>query len=155
MLKSSMLRNCALIACLLAVPAWAQTVTVNRPWVRGTVIGQTATGTFMELKSVEGATLVGVSSPACKLAQIHRMVMDKNVMKMQAIPKLDLPAGKTVLLEPGSYHIMLTGLLRPLKQGETVDLTLKLETRDKKLVEVPVKAEVRALTAMPMMERMH
>ena len=150
MLKSSTLRLCALIACLLTAPAWAQTVAVVHPWVRGTVTGQTATGAFMELKSAEGATLVGVASPACKLAQIHRMVMDKNVMKMQAIPKLDLPAGKTVLLEPGSYHIMLTGLVRPLKKGEVVPLMLKVETKDKKLVEVPVRAEVRSLTAMPM-----
>ncbi|HUY03939.1 MAG TPA: copper chaperone PCu(A)C [Rhodocyclaceae bacterium] len=150
MLKSSTLRRCALIACLLAAPAWAQTVEVSRPWVRGTVTGQTATGAFMELKSPVDATLVGVSSPVSKLAQIHRMVMDKNVMKMQAIPSLDLPAGKTVLLEPGSYHIMLTGLTRQLKKGETVPLTLKIETKDKKLVSVAVKAEVLALTAMPM-----
>jgi len=148
--KPSTLRNCALIACLLAAPAWAQTVEVNHPWVRGTVTGQTATGAFMELKSPDGATLVGVSSPVSKLAQIHQMTMNKNVMRMQAIPKLDLPAGKTVLLEPGSFHIMLTGLLRPLKKGETVDLTLKIETKDRKLINIPVKAEVRALTAMPM-----
>lgn len=148
--KPSTLRNCALIACLLAAPAWAQTVEVNHPWVRGTVTGQTATGAFMELKSAVDATLVGVSSPVSKLAQIHQMTMDKNVMRMQAIPKLDLPAGKTVLLEPGSFHIMLTGLLRPLKKGETVDLTLKIETKDRKLINIPVKAEVRALTAMPM-----
>ncbi|HUW39084.1 MAG TPA: copper chaperone PCu(A)C [Rhodocyclaceae bacterium] len=150
MLRPNTLRNCALIACLLTAPAWAQTVEVDHPWVRGTVTGQTATGAFMELKSADGATLVGVSSPVSKLAQIHQMVMDKNVMRMQAIPKLDLPAGKAVLLEPGSYHIMLTGLVRPLKKGEVVPLILKIETKDRKMIEVPVKAEVRALTAMPM-----
>ncbi|OIQ90105.1 hypothetical protein GALL_280150 [mine drainage metagenome] len=150
MLKSSTLRNCALIAGLLAVPAWAQTVEVRHPWVCGTVTGQTATGAFMELKSPVDATLVGVSSPVSKLAQIHQMTMDKSVMRMQAIPRLDLPAGKAVLLKPGSYHIMLTGLTRQLKKGDTVPLTLKIETKDKKLVSIVVKAEVLALTAMPM-----
>ena len=150
MTKRSMLRRGALIACLLAAPAWAQTVEVNHPWVRGTVTGQTATGAFMELKSPEGATLVGVSSPVCKLAQIHQMAMSGNVMRMHAIAKLELPAGQAVELKSGGYHIMLTGLKRQLHKGETVPLTLKIETKDKKLVNVEVKAEVRALTAMAM-----
>lgn len=152
MLIQSLMRHGAIAACLLAAPAWAQSVEVSRAWVRGTVAGQSATGVFMELKSADNATLVGVASPVAKRVEIHEMAMDKNVMKMRAVLRLDLPAGKTVEFKSGSYHIMLTGLTQPLKKGEIVPLTLKLEAKDKKLITVEVKAEVRDVSPPMMME---
>ncbi len=148
----SILRRISILACLLAAPAWAHTVAVSGAWVRGTVAGQTATGAFLELKASEAAVLLGVASPVAKVIEVHEMVMEKDVMRMRAIPKLDLPAGKTVELKPGGYHIMLMGLVKPLKKGDTVPLTLKIEGRDKKPITVEVKAEVRDQAPPMMME---
>ncbi len=138
----------ALTAAMIAAPAWAQVV-VTAPWVRGTVQGQTATGAFMQLKSGEGAALVGAESPVAGTVEIHEMAMEGNVMKMRAIPKLDLPAGRAVDLKPGGYHVMLMDLKRPLKKGETVPIKLKFQGKDGKPQEVEVKAEVRDLTTAP------
>jgi copper(I)-binding protein len=136
----------ALVASALSVGAWAQ-VSVSSPWVRGTVQGQTATGVFMDLKSAEGAALVAAESPVAGTVEIHEMRMEGNVMRMRAIPKLDLPAGQTVHLKPGGYHVMLMDLKQPLKKGETVPLRLKFQGKDGKAQEVEIKAEVRDLTA--------
>ena len=155
MLRQSFLRCGAIATCLFALPVWAQTVAVSGAWVRGTVAGQTATGVFMELKASEAAVLLGASSPVAKLAEVHEMAMDKDVMKMRAMPRLDLPVGKVVELKPGGYHIMLTGLSKPLKKGDIVPLTLKLEGKDKKPVKLEVKVEVRDLAAQPAMEHEH
>ena len=155
MLIRSILRHGAIAACLVAAPVWAQTVTVSGAWVRGTVTGQSATGAFLELKASEPSALLGVSSPAAKVVEVHEMAMDKDVMRMRPIPRLDLPAGKSVVLQPGGYHIMLMGLIKPLKKGDIVPLTLKLESKDKKVSTLEVKAEVRDLTAPPMMEHKH
>ena len=87
-------------------------------WVRGTVAGQTTSGAFMELKSAGGAVLVGAESPAAGAVEIHEMNMDGNVMRMRAVPRIDLPAGKSVELKPGGYHVMLMQLKQPLKVGE-------------------------------------
>jgi copper(I)-binding protein len=122
-------------------------VTVSQPWVRGTVQGQKASGAFMQLKSAEGATLVGAQSPVAGVVEIHEMRMESNVMRMRAIPKLDLPAGQAVELKPGGYHVMLMDLKQPLKKGDTVPITLKLQGKDGKPQEVEVKAEVRDLAA--------
>jgi copper(I)-binding protein len=46
---------------------------------------------------------------------------------MQAVKGLDLPAGKTVALKPGSYHVMLMDLSKPLDEGSPVVLTLLFE----------------------------
>ena len=96
----------------------AQTV-VKEPWVRGTVAQQTATGMFAQITSATGGRLVSVSSPLAGVVEIHEMSMDGNVMKMRAVPALELPAGKTVELKPGGYHVMLMDLKQPLKAGET------------------------------------
>jgi copper(I)-binding protein len=136
----------ALVLVATAAPAWAQ-VTVSQPWVRGTVQGQKASGAFMQLKSAEGATLVGAQSPVAGVVEIHEMRMESNVMRMRAIPKLDLPAGQAVELKPGGYHVMLMDLKQPLKKGDTVPITLRIQGKDGKPQEVEVKAEVRDLAA--------
>ena len=128
---------------------------VANPWVRGTVPAQKATGAFMQLSSKGGVSLVGVASPAAKVVEIHEMVMDNNVMKMRPVPRLEVVAGKALELKPGSYHVMLIDLNKPLAKGEIVPITLKVEGKDKKVEAVEVKAEVRELTAPAPMEHRH
>ena len=144
-----------LLALLATAPAFASDLEVSGAWVRGTVPGQKATGAFMELKSKAGATLVGAASPAAGVTEVHEMTMDGNMMKMRAVPKLDLPAGKAVTLQPGSYHVMLLDLKKPLAKGDIVPLTLKVQGRDGKTESVDIKAEVRDLTAMMPMDHEH
>jgi copper(I)-binding protein len=133
----------------------AADVTVKEPWARGTVVGQTASGAFMELTASENAALLEASSPVAGVVEVHEMSLDNGVMKMRAVPRLDLPAGKPVTLRPGGYHIMLMDLKKQLKKGESVPLTLRIEGKDKKLSTIEVKAEVRELTAPPMLDHKH
>ena len=134
------------LLALGAASAQAQ-VTVSGAWVRGTVEGQKATGAFMELKSAEGAALVGAASPVAGIVEIHEMRMDGNTMRMRAVDKLELPAGRAVELKPGGYHVMLMDLKAPLKKGDTVPITLKVRTKSGQAQDLEVKAEVRDLTA--------
>jgi len=142
--------NVLSLAMLLGVSpmaALAADLDVKDPWVRGTVSGQQATGAFMEITSKSGAVLVGAASPAAGVSEIHEMKMDGGVMKMRAVPRLDLPAGKPVVLGPGGYHLMLMNLKQALKKGDTVPLTLQVEGKDRKVESIEVEAKVRDLTA--------
>ena len=134
---------------LAALPALAQ-VTVGEPWVRATVAAQKATGAFMTLTSTQGAKLVGVSSPTAGVVEVHEMKMVDDVMRMREVSALDLPAGKTVTLSPGGYHLMLLDLKQPLKEGATVPLTLEVEDARKVRSKVQVEAPVRPLNSTPM-----
>jgi len=136
----------ALLAGLAAGAAHAQ-VTVVDAWVRGTVTGQKATGVFMQLQSATDTALVAAASPMAGVVEIHEMKMDAGVMKMSAIDALAVPAGKTVELKPGGYHVMLMDLKQPLKEGETVPLTLTFEDKAGRKQTLEIKAPVRALTA--------
>ena len=118
----------AALSTVCAVSAFAQNVTVTDAWARATVQGQKATGAFMKITAKESTKLVGVSSPVAGVAEIHEMKMEKDVMKMAALPNgLDLPAGKAVELKPGGYHVMLMDLKSPLAKDTTVPLTLTLQ----------------------------
>ena len=66
-----------------------------------TVAGQQASGAFMRLTAHEPLQLVGVRTDASAVSEVHEMTMEGDVMKMRAIPSLDLPVGQTVELKPG------------------------------------------------------
>lgn len=132
----------------LALPALAQ-VEVTDAWVRATVPAQTATGAFMKLRAKTAARLVEAKSPVAGTVELHEMKMVGDVMKMGAVPGVDLPAGQTVELAPGGYHIMLLELKRQVKEGDTVPLTLVVEGKDKKRETIEVKAVARPLGAAP------
>jgi len=121
-------------------------IAVTDAWVRGTVPGQMATGAFMQLKSPADTSLVAVSSPVAKFAEVHAMKMEGGMMKMAAVGALALPAGKAVELKPGGYHVMLLDLVTPLKEGDTVPLQLTFEDKAGKKSTVEVKAAVKPLT---------
>ncbi len=136
-----------LLATLLTIGStslYAQ-VTVTDPWVRATVPTQHATGAFMQLSSKTGSRLVAVSSPLAT-TEIHEMTIQGNVMRMRQIVALDLPAGQTVALKPGGYHVMFFDLKNQIKEGDVVPLTLVFENKDKKRETLELKVPVRALT---------
>lgn len=140
-------------ALSLALPAAAQVI-VSDPWIRGTVPQQMATGAFMQLKSAKDAKLVEARSPAAGVVEIHEMKMENNVMRMRAVPALALPAGRTVELKPGGYHMMLMDLKQQMKEGEVVPVTLVVESGGKR-ESIEVKAKVRAATASGDMPKNH
>jgi copper(I)-binding protein len=96
----------------------------------------------MTLTAHSASKLVSVSSPVAGVAEVHEMKMEGDVMKMRAIPGLDLPAGKAVDLKPGGYHVMLMDLKLPLQKDTTIPLTLVFKdakgAETKKELKVPV-----------------
>lgn len=142
----SLVKTALLCGVLLAGHAWAQT-TIKDPWVRGTVAQQLGTGAFMKITSVQGGRLVAVQAPVARIAEVHEMVMQGDVMAMRAIESLELPAGKAIELKPGGHHLMLMGLKQQLKPGEMVPLTLTVEGKDGKRETIELQAPVKALGA--------
>ena len=137
-----------LIIAACSASALAQ-VTVKEPWVRATVANQTATGAFMQIIAATDTKLVDVNSSAAGITEIHEMKLENNVMKMRAVDNVALPAGKTVELKPGGYHVMLMDLKAQVKEGDTIPLTLVFEGKDKKRETVEVRALAKSLTGAP------
>ncbi len=134
-----------LSAACWALPVWSQ-VKVEEPWARATVTGQKSSGAFMKLTAAQATQLVGVSSPVAGVAEVHEMKMENNVMKMSALPAIDLPAGKTVALQPGGYHVMLMDLKGPLAKDSIVSLTLQFKDSKGVLSQQEIKLPVKEMT---------
>jgi copper(I)-binding protein len=138
--KQSFVRT-LLLSSLMVSGAWAQSVSVQSAWARATVQGQKATGAFMTLTAKTATTLVGVSTRVAGVAEVHEMKMDNNVMQMRALHDgLALPAGKSVALQPGGFHVMLMDLKLPLQKDTTIPLTLRF--KDAKGVESSLDIKV-------------
>jgi copper(I)-binding protein len=145
----------ATLTALLAITSaftHAQGIDVKDAWVRTAVPGQSGTGAFMSITAKDGARLVGASSPVAGVTEVHEMKMENDVMRMRAVPALDLPAGKTVQLKPGGYHVMLMELKQALPKGSMVPLTLTLRDAKGQESKVELKLPVAATppgAAMP------
>lgn len=138
----------ALLAGAVQASASAQ-VTVSDAWVRATVPAQKSSGAFMRITSPVPARLVAVSTPVAGMAEMHKMEMMGDQMKMGAVDAIELPAGKEVNLASGGYHLMLLDLKRQLKAGETVALTLDVVTGKDKHQTVLVNATVKPIATAP------
>jgi periplasmic copper chaperone A len=136
----------ALLASITFASAAFAQVTVTAPWVRATVPQQKTAGAFMQLRSARDAHVVGVRSPVAGIAEIHEMKMEGHMMRMHAVERIELPAGKDVNLGSGGYHIMLMNLNRQLKDGETVPVTLIVQDRNGKRDNVTVDVPVKPIT---------
>jgi copper(I)-binding protein len=127
-------------------PSVGAAVKVEEAWLRPAVAGQTATGGYMRLTASADLTLLSVTSAAASETQLHEMLMSGDVMQMRESGPIALPAGQAVALQPGAgqRHLMLTGLKRPLKVGDRVQLVLNLRSADGQTftqrVMVPVSA---------------
>lgn len=135
----------ALLVGGLVLEASAE-VNVVEPWVRATVPTQKATGAFMSLTAERDTRLVSAQTPVAGIVEMHETRMEGDFMAMRPLPHgVDLPAGKSILFKPGSYHFMLLNLKQPIAEGTTVPMQLTFEDKTGKQEVVNIKATVRGL----------
>jgi copper(I)-binding protein len=112
------------VAAIAADPA--PTIELTHVWARATASATGNSAAYVTLHNT-GATadeLVGVSTDAAAKAEVHQSKMENGISSMAPVPSLEIAAGATVEMKPGSYHIMLLGLKAPLVAGQTIPLTL-------------------------------
>jgi periplasmic copper chaperone A len=151
MFKNSQLLQLGLIlaaAIMLSLPASAAefkagSLTVDNPWMRATPAGAKAAGAYAKITNhgTDADTLVGGSAEGAAKVQVHEMTVKNNVMKMHEVKGgLEIKPGETVVLKPGSYHLMLMDLKGPYTKGKTVKGTLAFKNAGKVDVEFVVEA---------------
>lgn len=110
-------------------------------WARpGAAGAESAAYLTITAPSGQADALVSASSPAANMVQLHEVSTDAQGMTgMHHIDRLDIPAGETVRLEPGGYHLMLMGLTAELAVGGTIELTLVFERAGNVVVEAEIR----------------
>ncbi len=149
---SNLFRFVGLAAILLAgFAAYAAEdtgdIVVSGAWTRATAPGQEQAGVDLSITSKRAATLVGASSPAAGEAELHSMTTEDGMMRMREVKSIELPAGKRVNLGESGYHLMLNDLKAPLKEGDSVPLTLSIKVGAQEVVKIETMAAVRSMHA--------
>ena len=130
--------------------AGSDVLKIDQAWARAAPIGRTTAVYFSISNSGPADKLTTVATDIAAHAGLHKSSLDdKGVMTMTSVQALDVPAGATVTLAPGGYHVMLMDLKQPLKVGDHFALTLSFEKAGVMSITVPVK------DAMGDMHQMH
>ncbi len=141
----------AAVASLLAGAAFAAkagAIDISGAWSRPAPAGGNGVGYVVLANGGKADRLVSASTPVAGRVEIHEsMVMGGKAMMHPRPRGIELPAGKTVALKPEGFHLMLVGLKKPLKVGETVPVTLKFEKSGS--VAVSFKVQVTAGAPAP------
>ncbi len=139
------------LAAIAAQTAHAQDITkgdlvISAPWSRATPAGSQVAAGYVVItnKGLSAERLLSFTTDLADQPEVHEMSNESGVMKMRPLAKgLVIPAGGTVKLEPGGYHLMLLKLKKPLTAGQRYKATLVFE----KAGPVEVTFEVRAMGA--------
>ena len=108
----------------------ASDVMVMDAFARASAVPTAKTGAVYMTLTNHGAApdrLLAITTDAALSAAIHEGLMENDVAKMRPVEILEIPAGGSVALKPGGFHIMLGSLKAPLKKGDMIMLQLKFE----------------------------
>jgi hypothetical protein len=135
-------------AALAAPPA---VIVVSRAWTRPALVGMNAAG-YLTLANRGRAAdrLTGAATADAARVSIHVSRQIGAVMTMRPVAGLDIPAGGSVTLAPGGYHLMLEGLKRPLRSGDKITVQLHFATAGDMKVSLAVIAGAAMMPRMPM-----
>ncbi len=135
----------AALALLFSLPAASQTaadtISVVDPYVRAPAPNAPATGAFMVLKN-SGAVarrLVKAESPAARAVELHDHIDEGGVKKMRPVAAIAIAARGEAVLKPGSLHVMLIDMKKPLAEGDSVPITLGFDDGSSKRIDAPVR----------------
>jgi copper(I)-binding protein len=115
----------------------APPVAVSKPWMRYLLPNLPAAG-YMTLTNNGSAAVVlsGAASPDCGMLMLHETEDNSGMAMMMDVPNITIPAGGSVSLAPGGYHLMC---MQPvMKVGQSVPVTLSFQDGSSLAVSLPV-----------------
>ena len=124
----------------------ANSIVVEQPWARATPPGARTGAAYLTLLN-NGTTadrLLGVTTPLADKVEFHKETEENGVSRMREVPSVEVQPGAKVTFKPGEMHMMMVGLRQPLKEGQTLPLTLQFE----KAGSIPVTASIGKVGAM-------
>lgn len=121
--------------------SFASNIIVENPYVREVPPGVPTSASFLTLTNNSNniISLVKASSDVAKNVELHEHVHNNGMMEMRQVQAISVPANGKTVLKPGGYHIMLIGLTRKIKSGDTVDINLEFDDGSKQAIKADVK----------------
>lgn len=118
-----------LVPLALMGAAGSGPLVVHEAWIREAPPNAMALAGYLSIEN-QGAherALVAVRSPAFGRVELHRSIQEGGVAKMVPQDSMPIPAGGTLVLRPGDYHLMMMHPTHRLHAGDTVEATLRFD----------------------------
>jgi copper(I)-binding protein len=130
-----------MLGVLAAAPAFAGELTVTGAWARTTPPGSQMGAIYLVIDngSKKPDRLLKLRTPVAAGSQVHRTEVLDGIARMREVAVLHIGAGERIEFKPGGHHVMLSGLTKPLVDGETFELELAFEVAGPRKVVVVVR----------------
>ncbi|WP_321463439.1 copper chaperone PCu(A)C [uncultured Vibrio sp.] len=117
-------------------------IQIDHPWSREAPPNATVIAGFFQLKnlSTKDDFLISATTPIAERVEIHQHEMSDGVMKMKKIDNVRISSMKSVMFEPGGYHLMIFNPEPSFRQGERFPMTLEFRNAGKVAIELAVEA---------------
>jgi len=119
--------------------AEATDITVEDGFVRLPPPGSPAAAYFTLKNNGADRSLVAATCRCAEMTMIHETVANDGIARMRHVDNAALPRGGELVLRPGGMHVMMMRLQAPLKEGDTVNLTLRFADGDTLALQLPVQ----------------
>lgn len=86
----------------------------------------------------EDDKLLSVSTNASRIAEIHAIYYEDDVMRMEHKKVLEIESGESIVFEPGGFHLMLIDLIERPLAGGSVEIKMQFEKAGEKIIQAPV-----------------
>ncbi len=110
---------------------------IVKAYVHSVELGGAAYFTIKNTGETDDA-LVGAASDAAQKVELHETVTEGGMHKMLPVEEIAIPAGRTAVLEPGGYHVMLMDLVEELEVGDKINIMLTFKEAGSLDLEVEV-----------------
>jgi len=115
---------------------------VHDPWIQSTAQGQNGAVYFVVHNHTDqDDALIGITTNVADAVEIHQTTIapETDIMKMERVSSIPVPADSEIFFEPGHYHLMLIRLKKELKVGDHIGVILHFENHEDVVVNVPVQ----------------
>lgn len=140
-----------------AAAGQAGTLTISGAWARATPPAARTGAVYLTVTNDGGAPdrLVAGASSAAASVEFHAHMMDAGVARMRAIEAVEISPGEPAIFQPGGLHVMLIDLRAPLREGQSIPLTLTFARAGTITLDVPVRRTAPPGTPLPSHQHEH
>ncbi|NNU16276.1 copper chaperone PCu(A)C [Parvularcula sp. ZS-1/3] len=138
---TALLASLALTSCGVDGDATSGTV---ESFIRLPAPGADMSAAYLSVTSDQDDRLVSATIEGVDRVELHTVLDENGVMKMRQVEGYDVAAGETLILKPGSNHLMLFGLGGGFEAGETRDVTLTFASGRVETLPIEVKDPLRS-----------
>lgn len=135
------------VALLMPTQLWAgPVISAQGGWLRlvPPVSSNSAGYVTLQNASKQPVDLLSARSDNAATVELHTVIREGELMRMQQLERITVPAQAAVTLQPGAHHLMFIGLKAPLKENQQVPVTLTFSNGETLQLSLPVKPDADA-----------